>query len=132
MNKAHKIRIYPNKEQQIQIVRTFGCVRFYWNFLIEDLNVKGLLQNHNLAKPINDASWFEFTQQLQYKAKWKGRTVIKVDRFFPSSQICSNCGHKDGKKELKIREWVCPECGAYLDRDVNAAINILNEGLKLV
>lgn len=97
---------------------------------IEDLNVKGLVKNHKLAKSISDASWSEFVRQLEYKCKWKGRTLVKVDRFFPSSQLCSECGHSEGKKELDIREWTCSNCGANHDRDINASINIKTEGLS--
>ncbi|WP_297077216.1 RNA-guided endonuclease TnpB family protein, partial [uncultured Enterococcus sp.] len=97
---------------------------------IEDLNVKGLVKNHKLAKSISDVSWSEFVRQLDYKCQWKGRTLVKVSRFFPSSQICSSCGHKDGKKELAIREWVCSNCGTLHDRDINASINIKTEGLS--
>lgn len=99
---------------------------------LEDLNVKGLLKNHHLALSISDAGWSEFVSMLQYKADWYGRTVQKIDRFYPSSQICSSCGHKSGKKPLHIREWVCPECGAKHDRDVNAAKNILQEGKRIL
>ncbi|MFC4710306.1 IS200/IS605 family element RNA-guided endonuclease TnpB [Enterococcus eurekensis] len=97
---------------------------------IEDLNVKGMVKNHKLAKSISDVSWSEFVRQLTYKCEWKGRTLIKVDRFFPSSQICSSCGHNDGKKELDVREWVCSQCGRVHDRDINASINIKTEGLS--
>lgn len=97
---------------------------------IEDLNVKGLVKNHKLAKSISDASWSEFVRQLDYKSAWKGRTLVKVDRFFPSSQICSSCGHNDGKKELDIREWGCSQCKTIHDRDINASINIRTEGLS--
>ena len=98
---------------------------------IEDLNIKGLLRNHKLAKSISDVSWSSFVTKLQYKADWYGREIIKVDKWFPSSQICSNCGHKDGKKSLDIREWTCPICHTQHDRDINASINILTEGLRI-
>ncbi|EJC3745774.1 transposase [Enterococcus faecium] len=98
---------------------------------IEDLNTKGMLRNHKLAKSISDVSWSSFVTKLQYKADWYGREIIKVDKWFPSSQICSECGHKDGKKSLEIREWTCPICHAHHDRDINASINILTEGLRI-
>ena len=81
---------------------------------------------------VSDVSWHEFKRQLTYKCEWYGKTLSVVDRYYPSSQICSCCGHNDGKKALNVRSWVCPNCKAKLDRDVNASINILNEGLRIL
>ena len=98
---------------------------------IEDLNTKGLLHNHKLAKSIADVSWASFVNKLEYKAKWYGKEIIKIDRLYPSSQICSVCGHRDGKKTLDVREWTCPICHTHHDRDINASKNILAEGLRI-
>lgn len=97
---------------------------------IENLNVRGMVKNKKLSKSISDVSWSEFSRQLEYKSKWYGKELIKIDQWFPSSQICSTCGHQDGKKPLHVREWTCTSCGSNHDRDLNASINILNEGLK--
>ncbi len=98
---------------------------------VESLEVKNMLQNHALAKAIADVGWGEFVRQLEYKAKWYGRALIKIDRWFPSSKTCARCGYVLEDLELEVRVWVCPSCGTHHDRDVNAAGSILIEGLRL-
>ena len=99
---------------------------------MEDLASRNLMRNHLLARAIGDASWSEFVRMLEYKAEWYGKQIVKVSRWFPSSQICSSCKVNSGKKPLHIRKWTCESCGTLHDRDLNASINILHEGLKLI
>ena len=99
---------------------------------IEDLSSKNLMKNHRLAKAIGDVSWYEFVRMLEYKANWYKKRVSKISRWYPSSQICSDCGFSSGKKPLSVRNWTCANCGSHHDRDINASINILNEGLRLL
>jgi putative transposase len=99
---------------------------------VESLAVKNLLQNHHLAKSIADVGWGEIIRQLQYKAVWYGRTVVAIDRFYPSSKRCHGCGHLLDELDLDIRQWTCPECGLRHDRDTNAALNIEAAGLAVL
>ena len=99
----------------------------------ENLTASNMMKNHNLAKAISDCGWYELTRQLTYKADWNNRQYIKIGRFVPSSQTCSVCGHINIEtKDLSVRQWICPQCGTKHDRDINAAINILNEGLRIL
>jgi putative transposase len=98
---------------------------------VESLAVKSMMQNHCLAKAIADVGWGEFVRQLEYKAQWYGRSLIKIDRWFPSSKMCSRCGFVLADLDLAVREWMCPTCGTHHDRDVNAAKSVLTEGLRL-
>lgn len=107
-------------------------VRENQTICIEDLNVKGMIRNHKLAKSIASASWFKFFTMLEYKSTWYGNVVIKVPTMYPSSQTCSCCGYKNPLvKNLAIRNWECPECHTKHNRDTNASINILNKGLEV-
>ena len=121
---ANKRRDFLNK-LSTEIVKNHDII------CIEDLSSKNLMKNYKLARAIGDASWSEFVRMLAYKADWYEKQVSKISRWYPSSQICSDCGFASGKKPLSIREWTCENCGSHHDRDINASINILNEGLRL-
>lgn len=99
---------------------------------IEDLASKNMMKNHKLARSISDVSWSTFVSMLEYKADWYGKQLVKISRWYPSSQICSACHQSSGKKDLSIREWICDNCNTSHDRDLNASYNILNEGMRLV
>ena len=99
---------------------------------MEDLNVKGMLRNHKLAGSIQEMSFYEFKKMLEYKANWYGRKLIFVDRFYPSSKTCNHCGYVNKKLKLSDRQWVCPNCGEIIERDYNAALNIRDEGIRLI
>ncbi len=110
---------------------TTRLVRENQTIAVEDLAVKNMLKNHKLAQAIADASWAQLVRQLEYKCQWYGRTLVKIDRCFPSSKRCGHCGHIVDKLPLNVREWTCPECGTHHDRDINAAKNILAAGLAV-
>ena len=99
---------------------------------MEDLNVSGMLQNHKLAESIQELNFGEFRRMLEYKANWYGRKLIFVDRFYPSSKTCNHCGYVNKKLKLSDRQWVCPDCGEIIERDYNAALNIRDEGIRLI
>lgn len=113
---------------------TTDLVKSYDVVSIEDLDVKSMKETDSKTrnKRVGDVSWSEFRRQLTYKCQWYGKRLVVIDRYFSSSQVCHVCGHRDGKKSEDIRNWTCPHCNTELDRDINAAINILNEGLILL
>jgi putative transposase len=111
---------------------TTQLVRENQTIVIENLNVSGMLKNHCLSKSIQDLSINETFRQLKYKCEWYGRDLIVIDRWFPSSKLCSVCGYKYKNLSLKERDWVCPDCGTHHSRDFNAATNIVNEGKRLI
>jgi len=125
-------RDIANKRQWFLHDLTTKLVREYGVICVEDLNVEGMLKNHCLAKSIADAGWSEFVRQLEYKSAWYGRTLVKVDRFYPSSKTCSCCGHVNQDLVISDREWTCTNCHTVVDRDLNAAYNIASEGYRIL
>ena len=138
-NNRHKARLKVAKvHQEIADARkdflhklTIRLVRENQTIAVEDLGLKNMVKNRKLALSITDASWGELVRQLEYKCDWYGRTLVKIDRWVPSSKRCGKCGHIVEKLPLNIREWDCPNCGARHDRDINAAQNILAAGLAV-
>lgn len=129
--KARYQQKIANKRKDYLQKITTELVKEYDVIVIEDLKVKNLQKNHCLAKSIANASWYQFRRMLEYKCAWYGKKLIFVNPSY-TSQICSKCGFHSGKKPLAIREWTCPQCGTHHDRDINAAVNILNRGLKAI
>ena len=131
LKKVQKLhtKIYNSRKDYLHKISS-EITNQYDIICLESLNIKGMVKNKRLSKSISDVAWSEFMRQLEYKATWKGKTIIKISKWFPSSQICSNCGSSTGKKPLNIRKFDCPHCNTKnFDRDVNASINIRNYGL---
>ena len=129
--KAHYQQRIANKRKDYLHKLTTALVKQYDVIVIEDLKAKNLQKNHHLAKSIANASWYQFRTMLEYKCAWYGKQLVLVKPNY-TSQICSHCGFNSGKKPLEVRKWTCPKCGVHHDRDVNAAVNILQKGLKAV
>lgn len=130
---AKQYELVLNKRNDYLHKITTDIVQKYDVIYLEDLSIANMVKNHNFSRSILDAAWGDLCKKLLYKAKWNNKKVVKINRFFPSSQICSSCGYinKD-VKDLHIRNWSCPICGVSHDRDVNAAKNILQEGKKFL
>ena len=100
--------------------------------IVENLHVKGMVRNHKLAKAISDVGWGTFTNFLAYKLERDGGKLVEIDRWFPSSKLCSNCFYQVSEMPLNVRDWICPNCGTHHDRDGNAAINIRAKGIRML
>lgn len=128
---AHLHKRVADRRKDYQHKLSTKIIRENQVVCVESLHVKNMMQNHHLAKAISDVGWGEFVRQLEYKANWYGRRLVKIDKFYPSSKRCHQCGHLLDSLDLNIREWRCPECGTAHDRDINAAKNILAAGLAV-
>lgn len=125
-------KIFNQRQDFLQKLST-QFVKDYDIICLESLKVKNMVKNHKLAKSISDVSWSEFVRQINYKSDWYGKISQQISTYYPSSQLCNVCGYKNpDTKGLEVREWICPKCDTYHDRDDNAATNILNEGLRLL
>lgn len=130
---ARQHELITNQRRDFLQKLSTELIRDYDLVCLEDLQIQNMVKNRKLSKAISDVGWGEFVRELEYKALWYGKTVQKIDKFFPSSQMCSSCGavNKD-VKDLKVRQWNCSKCNTIHDRDINAATNILNEGTRLI
>ena len=113
---------------------SYQLVKAYDTICMEDLDVSEMKETDRAKRNlrVSDVGWYELKRELEYKCKWYGKRLSVIDRYYPSSQICARCGHRDGKKEERIRSWICPRCQTKLDRDINASRNILKEGLRIL
>ena len=138
MLRALRIKLYPNATQVDYLARLFGCCRKIYNLALDESERlyketgRGMMRNHKLAKSLSEVNFGECRRLLEYKALWYGRELSVIDRWYPSSKTCSVCGYRYEGLTLNEREWACPECGTAHDRDVNAAKNILAEGLRIL
>ena len=139
-NNKNKARIKFAKEYEKITNRKINYLHYVTNQLLnenqvivmEDLNIKGMMKNHRLAESICEMNFGEFRRMLEYKASWYGRKLVFIDRFYPSSKRCNHCGYINKELKLSDRQWVCPECGSVIERDYNAALNILDEEIKII
>ena len=130
MAKIHR-KIANSRKDNLHKVTT-DLVKNYDLIVVENLKIKNMLKNRKLARHISDCAWGTFINYLEYKARWNDKQVVKIGTFFPSSKTCSQCGWINKQLELSDREWGCKSCGCVHDRDLNASINILNEGIKIL
>jgi len=121
-----------NSRKDFQHKLSTKLINEYDLIALEDLSVKNMIKNHKLAYSIQDSGWSSFIEMLKYKALWYDKQVVQIDRFYPSSKTCSSCDHIVDKLPLNIRQWKCPKCAIDHDRDINAAKNILRQGINLV
>lgn len=129
---ARQYQKVTNKRNNFLHQVSTQLIRDNQTICLEDLAIKNMVKNHNLSQAISDVSWGAFVSMIKYKAAWHGREVVQIDRWYPSSKTCSDCNYLLPSLELKVREWACPDCGSNHDRDINAARNILKQGLNIL